>query len=331
MRPGRFRWRRSRRGRRRPRRHRRRRAPVRDRPSRRANGRRVVADPAPGAATPRRSVRRQSTAAERRPADGRRDQAPRRAIVGLRGSRPSTLDARPRRHQEARQRPPRRVAPSASSRALNGAASVGGRPRRLAAAGRTASRMPRVTVVDQISKLWSDFLAFLSQARDPRLAGPDRAAAPSSFVIGLVGPLVTLGILALARLRRHRSRAPSSRTTKGARPAPLDHTGRPIIPAGEPYCPRDGLIYPFGPQRCEADRSRLLLRCPKCEVVARRRRADLRQLRTGLKVEPRAMSCVRPTGRRPAARPSPDPGGLAATQRTRASRHGRAVDMSAWT
>jgi hypothetical protein len=122
-----------------------------------------------------------------------------------------------------------------------------------------------VTVVDQISKLWSDFLAFLSKLVIPDWPGLI-ALLPVLILIGVVGPLLTLAVLAWLGYGVTKPRTVVT-YEEGARPAPLDHMGRPIIPVGEPYCPRDGLIYPFGSQRCEADKTRLLLRCPKCEVL----------------------------------------------------------------
>jgi len=100
-----------------------------------------------------------------------------------------------------------------------------------------------VTVVDQISKLWSDFLAFLSKLVIPDWAGLINLL-PVLVVLGLVGPLLTLGVLAWLGYGVTRPRT-SVTYEEGARPAPRDHLDRPIIPAGEPYCPRDGLIYPF--------------------------------------------------------------------------------------
>jgi hypothetical protein len=122
-----------------------------------------------------------------------------------------------------------------------------------------------VTIVDQISKLWSDFLAFLSRLVIPDWAGLIQLL-PVLVLIGLVGPLLTLGVLAWLG---YGVTKPRTKVTyeEGTRVAPRDHLGRPIIPAGEPYCPQDGLLYSFGTQRCDVDKTRLLLRCPKCDVV----------------------------------------------------------------
>ena len=122
-----------------------------------------------------------------------------------------------------------------------------------------------MTVVDQISQVWSDFLGFLS-----KLVIPDWAALinlmPLLVLIGLVGPLLTLAVLAWLGYGITKPRV-SVKYDEGVRVAPRDHLDRPIIPAGEPYCPVDGLVYPFGEQRCDVDGAGLLIRCPKCEVV----------------------------------------------------------------
>jgi len=126
--------------------------------------------------------------------------------------------------------------------------------------------MPGVNVVDQIGKLWSDFLAFLST-----LVIPDWGALigllPLFVLIGLVGPLLSLAILAWLGYGVTKPRTKVVWNDAETRIAPRDHLGRPIVPAGEPYCPRDGLIYPSGTQRCDVDKTNLLVRCPKCEVV----------------------------------------------------------------
>jgi len=157
-----------------------------------------------------------------------------------------------------------------------------------------------VTVVDQISKLWSDFLAFLSKLVIPDWAGLINLL-PVFVVIGLVWPLLTLGVLAWLGYGVTRPRT-SVTYEEGARPAPRDHLDRPIIPAGEPYCPRDGLIYPFGAQRCEADKTRLLLRCPKCDVVREASVATCGNCGLTLAAKPRALIV---------AHDAPPPGGAA--------------------
>ena len=157
-----------------------------------------------------------------------------------------------------------------------------------------------MTIVDQISKLWSDFLAFLSKLVIPDWAGLIQLL-PVLVLIGLVGPLLTLGVLAWLG---YGVTKPRTKVTyeEGTRVAPRDHLGRPIIPAGEPYCPQDGLLYAFGTQRCDVDKTRLLLRCPKCDVVREASVSTCGNCGLKLSVERRPMIV---------ARDGPPPGGAA--------------------
>ena len=101
--------------------------------------------------------------------------------------------------------------------------------------------------------------------RHPRLGCPDRADAVL-ILIGVIGPLLTLAVLGLARLRDHKPRTVMT-FVEGTRTAPNDHLGKPIFPSAEPYCPLDGLIYPVGQTRCDRDKTLLQVRCPKCDIV----------------------------------------------------------------
>jgi hypothetical protein len=157
-----------------------------------------------------------------------------------------------------------------------------------------------VTISDQISKMWSDFLAWLSTIVIPDWSGLI-ALMPIFIVIGVVGPLLTLGVLAWLGYGITKPRT-TVRYDEGTRTAPLDHLGEPIFPSGEPYCPLDGLIYPFGTTRCDRDQSLLQVRCPKCEVV---RDADVQTCGNCglvLKIEPRTLVV---------ATDGPPPGGAA--------------------
>ena len=162
--------------------------------------------------------------------------------------------------------------------------------------------MPGVTVVDQIGKLWSDFLAFLSTLIIPDWASLI-ALLPLFVLIGLVGPLLTLAILAWLGYGVTKPRTKVTWNNEETKVAPRDHLGRPIVPAGEPYCPRDGLIYPFGTQRCDVYKTNLLIRCPKCEVVREAVISTCGNCGLELKIQPRAMIV---------ATDGPPPGGAAA-------------------
>ena len=157
-----------------------------------------------------------------------------------------------------------------------------------------------MSVIDQIQHLWSDFLGFISKLVIPDWPGLIQLL-PVFVVIGVVGPLLSLAVLAWLGYGVTKPRTKVS-YDEGVRVAPRDHLGRPIVPAGEPYCPRDGLIYPFGTQRCDRDRATLLIRCPKCEVVREAGISTCGNCGLTLKLEPRAMIV---------ATDGPPPGGAA--------------------
>ena len=123
-----------------------------------------------------------------------------------------------------------------------------------------------MSLTEQIEKFWADFLAFLSSIVIPDWTGLI-ALLPVFVVIGIVGPLATLAVLAWLGYGLTKPRT-SVRYEEGTRVAPRDHLGQPIFPSGEPYCPVDGLIYASGAQRCDVDDTPLQVRCPKCSIVS---------------------------------------------------------------
>jgi len=161
--------------------------------------------------------------------------------------------------------------------------------------------MRPVTVIDQIQAGWSSFLEFLSKLVIPDWAGLI-ALLPVLLVVGLVGPLLSLAVLAWLGYGVTKPRT-SVKYDEGTRVAPRDHLGRIIPPVGEPYCPVDGLIHPSGKQRCDQDRTRLLLVCPKCQVVREASIQTCANCGLSIKLEQRAMIV---------ATDGPPPGGAAA-------------------
>ncbi|MEO5940667.1 MAG: hypothetical protein ABIZ72_06790 [Candidatus Limnocylindrales bacterium] len=144
-----------------------------------------------------------------------------------------------------------------------------------------------MTVLGQISQLWSGFLAFLSTLVIPDWASLI-ALLPLFVLVGVIGPLLSLALLAWLGYGITKPRI-KVRYDEGTKVAPRDHLGRPIVPAGEPYCPRDGLIYSAGTDRCDVDRTALLVRCPKCEVVRTAAIGTCGNCGLKLDLQPRAM------------------------------------------
>ena len=144
-----------------------------------------------------------------------------------------------------------------------------------------------MTITQQIEKLWNDFLGFLSTIIIPDWSGVI-GLLPIFILLGLVGPLITLAVLAWLGYGITKPRT-VVKYEEGTRVAPRDHLGRPIFPAGEPYCPNDGLIYAYGTVRCDRDGTPLDVRCPKCGIVQAAGLGTCANCGLVLKVEPRTM------------------------------------------
>ncbi len=157
-----------------------------------------------------------------------------------------------------------------------------------------------MSVIDQIEKFWTDFLGFISTLVIPDWSGLI-ALMPVFIVLGLVGPLLTLGVLAWMGYGLTKPRVKVD-YDYGTRIAPLDHLGRPIFPSGEPYCLADGLIYASGTTRCDRDGTNLSVRCPKCGLVREANIDACGNCGLVLKIQPRAMIVVKDR---------PPPGGAA--------------------
>jgi hypothetical protein len=157
-----------------------------------------------------------------------------------------------------------------------------------------------VTVLDTISQAWSGFLEFISKLVIPDWPGLI-LLLPVFVLIGVVGPLLSLAVLAWLGYGVTKPRV-KVRYDEGTKVAPRDHLGRPIVPAGEPYCALDGLIYPMGRLRCDVDKNNLLIRCPKCDVVRGAGVSTCGNCGLTLDLQPRAMIV---------ATDGPPPGGAA--------------------
>lgn len=119
-------------------------------------------------------------------------------------------------------------------------------------------------IVDQLERIWTGLLQFLAIFVSPDWKDPV-SWLPVLLLVGVVGPLLSFMVLGWLRyvLRRPRTRAA---LVDPRRVAALDADGRPIYPAGEPYSPREQLIYEPGATRSLSGED-LVVACPKCGLV----------------------------------------------------------------
>jgi hypothetical protein len=119
-------------------------------------------------------------------------------------------------------------------------------------------------IVDSLEQWWNALIDFTS-----KLVVPDWGALvnllPIFLLIGVVGPILTLLVLAwfIYVVRKPRLRVAFA---DARRAAPLDAEGNAVYPTGEPYSPRERMIYEPGATR-SASGEDLLVACPKCGLV----------------------------------------------------------------
>jgi hypothetical protein len=158
-----------------------------------------------------------------------------------------------------------------------------------------------VNVGDAIQSFWQSILDVTS-----KIVIPDWTSLvnllPVFLVIGVVGPLLSLAGLVWVIYFLRKPRAPLP-----AQPEPyqamLDDSGRPMFPRGEPFCYRDGLVYPANTTRCAICRDELSVRCPKCDVTRSASVSTCGNCGLELKIHPQALVVNRY---------QPPPGGSAA-------------------
>lgn len=158
-----------------------------------------------------------------------------------------------------------------------------------------------MNVVDALEQFWNGLLDFTSQFVIPDW-GSLIGLLPTFLVLGVLGPILSLLLLAHLIYFLRRPRGPQVEDPSPVR-APIGADGRPAFPRGEPFCFRDGLIYPPNTTRCEVCREELTVRCPKCEVARPAHQDTCGNCGLVLKVRPRSQ-VVRAA--------EPPPGGAAA-------------------
>lgn len=119
-------------------------------------------------------------------------------------------------------------------------------------------------ILDRLNDAWNSLLTFTEQFVIPDW-GELINLLPIFLLIGVVGPLVTLLVLAWLRYGLLRPRVKAGYVDL-RRAAPLDPDGVPVFPAGEPYSLAEGMIYEPGATRSVSGET-LLVACPKCGLV----------------------------------------------------------------
>jgi hypothetical protein len=110
-------------------------------------------------------------------------------------------------------------------------------------------------------RTWTDFLGLLQKIIIPDWSDVINAL-PILFVLGLLGPILTLLGLLWLRYRFTRRTGRVRLADPAPVPAERDEDGYLIVPPSTPFCARDGLLYPPNATRCESCREELVVRCP---------------------------------------------------------------------
>ena len=154
-------------------------------------------------------------------------------------------------------------------------------------------------MIEAFQQLWQGIIEFLTPFIIPDW-GELVGLMPIILLLGLAGPILSLLVLGWILYVVRAPRATVSLEVAPVRAQLVD--GRPDYPAGEPYCPVDQLIFPFGTRTCDACRRDLLVRCPKCSTGRPAHVSTCGNCGLVLKIENRAVAVRR--GR-------PKPGGAA--------------------
>ena len=155
-------------------------------------------------------------------------------------------------------------------------------------------------IVSQLEQIWNGVLGLLAVFVTPDWKDPI-SWLPVLLLVGVVGPLLSLLALAWLRYGVLRPR-PKTAYADPRRPAALDDDGQPVYPAGEPYSPRERMIYEPGATR-SASGDNLVVACPKCGLVRSAAMDTCGNCGLTFSLKPTTRS-LRPAG--------PPPGGAAA-------------------
>lgn len=155
-------------------------------------------------------------------------------------------------------------------------------------------------IVSQLEQIWNGVLGLLAVFVTPDWKDPI-SWLPVLLLVGVVGPLLSLLALAWLRYGVLRPR-PKTEYADPRRAATLDAAGQPVYPAGEPYSPRERMIYEPGATRSGSGEN-LVVACPKCGLVRSAAMDTCGNCGLTFSLKPTTRS-LRPAG--------PPPGGAAA-------------------
>lgn len=155
-------------------------------------------------------------------------------------------------------------------------------------------------MIEAFQQLWQRIIEALTPFVIPDW-GELIGLMPIILLFGLAAPILSLLVLGWILYVIRAPRAKVGLEVAPVRAQLVD--GRPDYPAGEPYCPVDQLVFPFGTVTCDTCRRDLLVRCPKCATGRLAHASTCGNCGLVLKIENRARA-LRPAG--------PPPGGAAA-------------------
>lgn len=155
-------------------------------------------------------------------------------------------------------------------------------------------------ILDQLDRLWSQLIDVTSHLVIPDW-GSLIALFPVFVVIGIIGPAITIAIVAwfVYAVRRPRAHV---EIADGPMLAATTEDGEPVFPVGLPYCTIDRLVFASGATRCSACGRDLTVICPMCGLGRDAGITTCGNCGLVLKVE-RRPRVLRPSG--------PPPGGAA--------------------
>jgi hypothetical protein len=113
---------------------------------------------------------------------------------------------------------------------------------------------------------WSAILDQLTKVLVPDWSGLIDLM-PFLILVGLVGPILTLLVLAWGWHWLKSRRAHITVAEPEPELAALDASGQPIYPPNVPYCGEHRLVFPPSATRCTVDGADLSVRCPVDDTV----------------------------------------------------------------